>query len=106
MKRDAYRRNQLAIQNAESFVDLEVFTGLTGKEKATEAIRKGLEPLAKQILTYPLEFDRDETALYLNEEVTSAIEAIREPNTRRIVSDNADYRKWIEIIHIRMAANH
>ncbi|NLZ61236.1 MAG: RNA-binding transcriptional accessory protein [Acholeplasmataceae bacterium] len=92
---------KLAIQNAEKLVDLEdIYRPYREKKKtkATEAIRKGLEPLAKLILTYPLEFDPEaETALYLNEEVTSVIEAIEGAKhiIAEIVSDNADYRKWI-----------
>ncbi|MDD4184121.1 MAG: Tex family protein [Candidatus Izemoplasmatales bacterium] len=92
---------KLAIQAAEKLVDLEdIYRPYREKKKtkATEAIRKGLEPLAKLILTYPSEFDIDQvTAPFLNEEVTTPIEAIDGAKhiIAEMVSDNADYRKWI-----------
>ncbi|QLY40510.1 RNA-binding transcriptional accessory protein [Hujiaoplasma nucleasis] len=68
------------------------------KTKATEAIKKGLEPLADLMLTFPKEGDLDQIAkAYLNEEVLTVEEAYE--GAKHIiaekVSDNADYRKWI-----------
>ncbi|MFH5882298.1 Tex family protein [Liberiplasma polymorphum] len=68
------------------------------KTKATEAIRKGLEPLADFIMTYPTEDAILQKANeHLNEEVTSTSDAI--DGAKHIiserVSDTAEYRKWI-----------
>ncbi|MDD2434860.1 MAG: Tex family protein [Bacilli bacterium] len=70
------------------------------KTKATEAIKKGLEPLAKLILTFPTSGSLNELAKpYLNEQVKSIDEALE--GSRHIisemVSDNALYRKWIRV---------
>jgi uncharacterized protein len=68
------------------------------KTKATEAIRMGLEPLANLILTFPEVDDINNMALpYLNEEVLTVEDALQGAKyiIAEMVSDNADYRKWI-----------
>jgi len=68
------------------------------KTKATEAIAKGLEPLAKTILSFPQNATLEELAQpYLNEQVTSVEEALTGAKyiIAEFVSDNATYRKWI-----------
>ncbi len=68
------------------------------KTKATEAIRKGLEPLANYILTFPKEdLLEKEAEKYLNEEVQTSLEAIEGAQhiISEKVSDNPYYRKWI-----------
>lgn len=68
------------------------------KTKATEAIKKGLEPLAKLFLSFPLDSNIDHLITpFLNEEVLTKEEAIlgAEHIISEIVSDNASYRKWI-----------
>jgi uncharacterized protein len=68
------------------------------KTKATEAIKKGLEPLADFILTFPEEGDKEEIAKpYLSEEIETIDDAYEGASyiIAERVSDNADYRKWI-----------
>ena len=68
------------------------------KTKATEAIKKGLEPLANIILTYPDVDNLEEMAKpYITEEVKTVEEAFEGAKhiIAEVISDNADYRKWI-----------
>jgi len=68
------------------------------KTKATEAIKKGLEPLAAIILTFPDIEDLNALATpYITEEVPSVEEAFQGAKyiIAEVISDNADYRKWI-----------
>ena len=68
------------------------------KTKATEAIKNGLEPLAKIIMSFPLNVSlEDLTKKFLNENVKSSEEAIMGASfiIAEWVSDNAAYRKWI-----------
>jgi uncharacterized protein len=68
------------------------------KTKATEAIKKGLEPLAEYVLTFPVGVSLEEEAKkYINEEVASAEEAIEGASfiIAERVSDDAQSRKWI-----------
>jgi len=68
------------------------------KTKATEAIKNGLEPLAKIIMSFPDNLDIDKTAKkYLNENVKTEEEAIQGAKyiVAEWISDNAFYRKWI-----------
>lgn len=74
------------------------------KTKATEAIAKGLEPLAKYILSFPLNVDLNEVAKpYLNEQVETIEDAYTGAKyiIAEIVSDNANYRKWIRDFTLR-----
>lgn len=68
------------------------------KTKATEAIKNGLEPLAKIIMSFPLNVSlEDLTKKFLNENVKTADEAIMGAGyiIAEWISDNAAYRKWI-----------
>ena len=68
------------------------------KTKATEAIKNGLEPLAKIIMSFPLNVSlEDLTKRFLNENVKSADEAILGASyiIAEWISDNAAYRKWV-----------
>lgn len=68
------------------------------KTKATEAIKNGLEPLAKIIMSFPEKIDFNEIAQkYLNENVKTIEEALQGSKyiIAEWISDNASYRKWI-----------
>ena len=68
------------------------------KTKATEAIKNGLEPLAKEIMAFPVSGSLEEMAKkYLNETVKSSEEAIQGAKyiIAEWISDNAKYRKAI-----------
>ena len=65
------------------------------KTKGLEAINNGLEPLAKEIITFPT--DMPDVSKYINEKVKTEEEAITGAKyiIAEIVSDNSNYRKWI-----------
>lgn len=68
------------------------------KTKATEAIKNGLEPLAKEIMAFPIKGDINEIAKkYVNENVKTIDEAIQGAKyiIAEWISDNAKYRKII-----------
>ena len=68
------------------------------KTKATEAIKNGLEPLAKAIMKFPVSGDINEMAKkYINENVKSCEDAISGAKyiIAENISDNAKYRKVI-----------
>ena len=68
------------------------------KTKATEAIKNGLEPLAKIIMSFPVKIDIEEVASkYLNDAVKSTEEAIQGAKyiIAEWISDNASYRKYL-----------
>lgn len=68
------------------------------KTKATEAIKMGLEPLANELLLFPDVDDVNVLAVpYLTEEVETVEDALQGAKyiIAEMVSDNADYRKWI-----------
>ncbi len=67
------------------------------KTKATEAIKNGLEPLAKQIMAYTTKDIDSLISPYLNENVKTKEEAIEGAGyiIAEWISDNAYYRKWI-----------
>lgn len=67
------------------------------KTKATEAIKNGLEPLAKQIMAYTTKKINDLVLPYLNENVKTIDDAISGAGyiIAEWISDNAYYRKWI-----------
>ena len=68
------------------------------KTKATEAIKNGLEPLAKIIMSFVQNVSlEDLTKKFLNENVKTAEEAITGASyiIAEWISDNAAYRKWI-----------
>ena len=65
------------------------------KTKATEAIAKGLEPLATWMLTFPYNDVKDEASKYLNDQVKSEEEAIEGAKyiLAEMISDDANFRK-------------
>ncbi len=65
------------------------------KTKATEAIKNGLEPLAKIILSFPKELYNIEK--FLNKNIKTKEDAITGAKyiIAEYISDNAYYRKWI-----------
>ena len=68
------------------------------KTKATEAIANGLEPLAKIIMSFPMNIDINaKAAEYLNEKVATVEDAIQGAKyiIAEWISDNASYRKYI-----------
>ena len=68
------------------------------KTKATEAIKNGLEPLAKEIMAFPVNGSLDEMAKkYINENVKTVEDAIQGAKyiIAEWISDNASYRKSI-----------
>ena len=68
------------------------------KTKATEAIKNGLEPLAKIIMSFVQNVSlEDLTKNFLNENVKTAEDAITGASfiIAEWISDNASYRKWI-----------
>lgn len=70
------------------------------KTKATEAIKNGLEPLAKKLLCFPLEGSLEELAKpYVNEMVKDESAALEGASyiIAEWISDNASYRKYIRM---------
>ena len=68
------------------------------KTKATEAIKNGLEPMAKIMMSFPMNIDMEEVASrYLNDAVKSTEEAIQGAKyiIAEWISDNASYRKYL-----------
>ena len=68
------------------------------KTKATEAIKNGLEPLAKEIMAFPINGNLDDMAKkYINENVKTVEDAIQGAKyiIAEWISDNAKYRKAI-----------
>ena len=67
------------------------------KTKATEAIAKGLEPLAKIIMSFPSTSIEEIAKKYVNDKVPSIDEAIEGAKyiIAEYISDDAYYRKWL-----------
>jgi uncharacterized protein len=68
------------------------------KTKATEAIKNGLEPLAKMMMSFPTEGSIDKlVSKFINENVKTKEDAILGASyiIAEYISDNAFYRKWI-----------
>ena len=68
------------------------------KTKASEAIKNGLEPLAKMIMSFPTTGSLEQMASkFLNENVKDAAAALEGAGyiIAEWISDNAGYRKWI-----------
>lgn len=75
------------------------------KTKATDAIANGLEPLAKMILSFPLEGSLEQmTKRFITEKVPTKEEALQGASyiIAEYISDNAYYRKWIRSFTYRM----
>ena len=89
-----------SIMNAKKLVEVEdLYAPFKEKKKtkATEAIKNGLEPLAKIIMSFPTTFNMELVKKYLNENVKTVEDAIQgaEYIIAEWISDNAYYRKWI-----------
>ncbi len=68
------------------------------KTKATEAIKNGLEPLAKMIMSFPTTGSIDNlVSKFINENVKTKEDAIEGAGyiIAEYISDNASFRKWI-----------
>ena len=88
------------VMNAKKLVEVEdIYAPFKEKKKtkATEAIKNGLEPLAKIIMSFPTTFNDDIVKKYLNENVKTVEDAIQGAKyiIAEWISDNAYYRKWI-----------
>ena len=89
------------ILNAPKLVDVEdLYRPFKEKKKtkATEAIAAGLEPLAKEIMSYKTDIIKM-AERYLNDKVKTVDEAIEGAKyiIAEYISDNAKFRKWIRI---------
>ena len=87
------------IMNAKKLVEVEdIYLPYKEKKKtkATEAIKNGLEPLAKIIMSFPTTFDEGGVSKFLNENVKTFEDAITGAKyiISEWISDNAYYRKW------------
>ena len=87
------------IMNAKKLVEVEdIYLPYKEKKKtkATEAIKNGLEPLAKIIMSFPTAFDEKSVSKFLNENVKTIDDAITGAKyiISEWISDNAYYRKW------------
>ena len=73
------------------------------KTKGTEAIKLGLEPLAKIIMSFPLSSAEKLAKPYLNEQVKTVDEAITQAGyiIADWISDNPRYRKWCRSYYAR-----
>ena len=88
------------IMNAKKLVEVEdIYAPYKEKKKtkATEAIKNGLEPLAKIIMSFPTTFNDESVKKFLNENVKTVEDAITGAKyiIAEWISDNAYYRKWI-----------
>ena len=88
------------IMNAKKLVEVEdIYAPYKEKKKtkATEAIKNGLEPLAKIIMSFPTTFNDESVKKFLNDNVKTEEDAITGAKyiIAEWISDNAYYRKWI-----------
>ena len=88
------------IMNSKKLVEVEdIYAPFKEKKKtkATEAIKNGLEPLAKIIMSFPSTFNEENIKKFLNENVKTTEDAIQGAKyiIAEWISDNAYYRKWI-----------
>ena len=88
------------IMNAKKLVEVEdIYAPYKEKKKtkATEAIKNGLEPLAKIIMGFPTTFNDESVKKFLNDNVKTIDDAITGAKyiIAEWISDNAYYRKWI-----------
>ena len=87
------------IMNAKKLVEVEdIYAPYKEKKKtkATEAIKNGLEPLAKIIMSFPTTFNDESVKKFLNDNVKTIDDAITGAKyiIAEWISDNAYYRKW------------
>ena len=88
------------IMNAKKLVEVEdIYAPYKEKKKtkATEAIKNGLEPLAKIMMSFPTTFNDESVKKFLNDNVKTVDDAITGAKyiIAEWISDNAYYRKWI-----------
>ena len=88
------------VMNAKKLVEVEdIYLPFKEKKKtkATEAIKNGLEPLAKIIMSFPTSFNIESVDKFINENVKTRDDAIEGAKyiIAEWISDNAYYRKWI-----------
>ena len=88
------------IMNAKKLVEVEdIYAPYKEKKKtkATEAIKNGLEHLAKIIMIFPTTFNDESVKKFLNDNVKTIDDAITGAKyiIAEWISDNAYYRKWI-----------
>ena len=88
------------IMNAKKLVEVEdIYAPYKEKKKtkATEAIKNGLEPLAKIMMSFPTTFNDESVKKFLNDNVKTIDDAITGAKyiIAEWISDNAYYRKWI-----------
>jgi protein Tex len=78
------------------------------KTKATEAVAKGLEPLANFILMFPETSIEEEASKFVNDKVSSVEEAIEGAKyiIAEMISDDANYRKSLraEMVKVGVVA--
>ena len=96
------------IMNAKKLVEVEdIYAPYKEKKKtkATEAIKNGLEPLAKIIMSFPPTFTEESVKKFLNENVKTIDDAITGAKyiIAEWISDNAYYRKWIRNYYFKNA---
>ena len=96
------------IMNAKKLVEVEdIYAPYKEKKKtkATEAIKNGLEPLAKIIMSFPPNFNDESVKKFLNENVKTVEDAITGSKyiIAEWISDNAYYRKWIRSYYFKNA---
>ena len=96
------------IMNAKKLVEVEdIYAPYKEKKKtkATEAIKNGLEPLAKIIMSFPSNFNDESVKKFLNENVKTVEDAITGAKyiIAEWISDNAYYRKWIRSYYFKNA---
>ena len=97
------------IMNAKKLVEVEdIYAPYKEKKKtkATEAIKNGLEPLAKIIMSFPPTFNDDSVKKFLNENVKTVDDAITGAKyiIAEWISDNAYYSKWIISYYFKNAS--
>ncbi len=97
------------IMNAKKLVEVEdIYAPYKEKKKtkATEAIKNGLESLAKIIMSFPPTFNDDSVKKFLNENVKTVDDAITGAKyiIAEWISDNAYYRKWIRSYYFKNAS--
>ncbi len=94
------------IMNAKKLVEVEdIYLPYKEKKKtkATEAIKNGLEPLAKIIMSFPSSFEESSLSRFLNENIKSINDALEGAKyiIAEWISDNASYRKWIRSYYFK-----
>ena len=97
------------IMNAKKLVEVEdIYAPYKEKKKtkATEAIKNGLEPLAKIIMSFPPTFNEESIKKFLNENVKTIEDALTGAKyiIAEWISDNAYYRKWIRSYYFKNAS--